>query len=319
MTALKTRLMRTGVLAVSASMIVVAIPALAAGPASAATQTITITKSGFVPMNLTVKAGDTVAFTNTDAAVHEVLFKATTGFLCTATPLVVQPTATQSCTWTVAGNYPYSDPNQRDRNFRGTVTVDAVTPVVVPTVSLDPSSPVVRFGADTTLSGKVTPNAAVTTVDILAMASGESAFTKVASVATTNGGAYSMVVTPEIKTSYRAEFASGATRVVSPVAVVSVRPAVALTLRFVKNARAYYVTRVTSTLTYEGRYVLVQRKTSTGAWTTLKRATLGASSTARFSVHLPVTATVRIRTLLTTTQAGTGYLSSGSRTVLAAR
>ncbi len=109
-------------------------------------QTITITKSGFVPMNLTIKTGDTISFTNTDVAAHEVLFKATTGFTCTAKPLVIQPTKTQSCTWTVAGSYPYSDPNQRDRSFRGTVTVDPVTPAVVPTVSLGTSTNVVKYG-----------------------------------------------------------------------------------------------------------------------------------------------------------------------------
>ena len=82
-------------------MVVVGVPALVAGPAGAATQTITVTASGFVPMNLTIKTGDTIDFTNTDTAAHQVLFKATTGFTCTVTPLVVQPSKTQSCTWTV--------------------------------------------------------------------------------------------------------------------------------------------------------------------------------------------------------------------------
>ena len=71
-------------------------------------------------------------------------------------------------------------------------------------------------------------------------------------------------------------------------------------------------------MTYEGRYVLVQRKNSSGGWTTLKRATLGTYSKARFVVRVGA-GTSRIRTLLTTTQAGTGYLSSASRTVLATR
>lgn len=318
MTDRQTRWIRSAALAACASLIVVAVPGVAAAPAGAATKTITITNAGFVPMNLTIATGDTVSFTNAASAAHEVLFKASTGFTCTVTPVVVQPTQTQSCTWTVAGTYTYSDPNQRDRAFRGTVTVDAPTPTVVPTVSLAAAAAVVRYGAETTLSGKVMPTDKVATVDILAMSEGESTYTKVASAATTNGGAFSVAVTPEIRTSYRAEYQDGATRIVSPVTTVSVRPAVGLVLRDVRNGRAHFVTRVTSGMTYEGRYVLVQRKNSSGGWTTLKRATLGTYSKARFVVRVGA-GTSRIRTLLTTTQAGTGYLSSASRTVLATR
>ena len=210
------RWIRSAAVVISGAMIAVAVPALVASPASAATQTITLTKSGFVPMNLTIKVGDTISFTNSDVAVHEVLFKATTGFTCTATPLVVQPTKTQSCTWTVAGNYPYSDPNQRDRNFKGTVTVDPATPVVTPAVTLVASADIVTYGAQATLSGKAVPTAAGTMVDILAKPFDETVYTKVTSVATTNGGTYTAAVTPEIATSYRAEFQNGTARVVSP-------------------------------------------------------------------------------------------------------
>lgn len=309
---------RSLVAVISGAMIAVAIPALVASPASAATQTITITKSGFVPMNLTIKVGDTISFTNSDVAAHEVLFKATTGFTCTATPLVLQPTKTQSCTWTVAGSYTYSDPNQRDRSFRGTVTVEATTPAVVPTVSLTSSASVVKYGRAVTLSGKTVPTAAGTTVDILAQATGETTFTKVASVATTNGGAYSVSVTPEIQTNYRAEFQNGNARVVSAVTAVQVRPRVGLVLRTVKGVRAYFTVKVTSSQMYEGNYVLVQRKNSLGRWTTVKRTTLGAFSSDRFSVRV-ANGTSRIRTALPASQAGAGYLFSASRAIAVSR
>jgi hypothetical protein len=243
-----------------------------------------------------------------------VLFKATTGFTCTATPLVIQPAKSQSCTWTAAGSFPYSDPNQRDRNFRGTVTVEAATPAIVPTVSLASSATVVTYGAGVTLSGKTVPATAGTTVDILALASGETTYVKVASVATTNGGTYTVAVTPEIQTSYRAEFQNGAARVASAVTAVQVRPLVRLALRTVKGARAYLTVKVTSSQSYEGSYVLVQRKNSLGRWTTVKRTTLGAFSSDRFSVRVP-NGTSRIRTLLPASQAGDGYLSAASRTV----
>jgi plastocyanin len=305
---------RSAAAVIAGSLIAVAIPALVASSAGAATQTITITASGFVPMNLTIKTGDTIAFTNSDVAAHEVLFKATTGFTCTAKPLVIQPSKTQSCKWTVDGSYPYSDPNQRDRNFRGTVTVDPVQPAVVPTVSLATSAGVVQYGNDITLSGKTVPTTAGTMVDILAMATGETVYVKVASVATTNGGTYTVAVAPEIQTSYRAEFQNGTARVVSAVQAVQVRPRVGLVLRAVKGMRAYFTVKVTSSQTYEGNYVLVQRKNSLGRWTTVKRTTLGAFSSDRFSVRIP-NGTSRIRTLLPASQAGTGYLSSASRAI----
>ena len=225
MTITTSRWTRSAAVVIAGSLIAVAIPALVASSAGAATQTITITTSGFVPMNLTIKTGDTIAFTNSDVAAHEVLFKATTGFTCTAKPLVIQPSKTQSCTWTVDGSYPYSDPNQRDRSFRGTVTVDPIPPVIVPTVSLVTSASVVQYGNDVTLSGKTVPTAAGTMVDILALATGETTYVKVASVATTNGGTYTVPVSPEIQTSYRAEFQNGTARVVSSVQAVQVRPA----------------------------------------------------------------------------------------------
>jgi plastocyanin len=318
MTTNRSRWIRSAAAVASGVLLAVTIPALVATPASAATQTITITKSGFVPMNLTIKTGDTVSFTNSDTAAHEVLFKATAGFTCTVKPLVVQPDKTQSCTWTVAGSYPYSDPNQRDRNFRGTVTVDPVAPVVAPTVSLATSASVVKYGVGVTLSGKTMPATAGTTVDILAMATGETAYTKVASVATTNGGTYTVAVTPEIQTSYRAEFQNGTARVVSTVAAVQVRPQVGLVLRTMKGVRAYFTVKVTSSQTYEGAYVLVQRKNSLGRWTTVTRTTLGAFSSDRFSVRIP-NGTSRIRTLLPASQAGAGYLSSASRAIAVSR
>ena len=176
------------------------------------------------------------------------------------------------------------------------------------------SANVVQYGNDITLSGKTVPTTAGTMVDILALATGETTYVKVASVATTNGGTYTVAVTPEIQTSYRAEFQNGTARVVSAVQAVQVRPRVGLVLRTVKGMRAYFTVKVTSSQTYEGNYVLVQRKNSLGRWTTVKRTTLGAFSSDRFSVRIP-NGTSRIRTLLPASQAGAGYLSSASRAI----
>jgi len=309
---------RTAAVLISATMLAVVVPTVTASTANAATQNITVTAKGFVPMNLSIKVGDTITFSNTDTTVHEVLFKATSGFTCTVTPLVIQPDKSQSCTWSTVGTYTYSDPNERDSTFRGTVKVAAATPVVVPTVSLTINEDVVRYGAAIRLSGKVAPTTAGTAVDILAQAFGETTYTKVSSVTSTNGGTFSVDLTPEIATSYRAEYQSGATRVVSPVTSVSVRPAIGLVVRSVQGSRARLTARATSSIDYEGAFVRVQRQNTFGGWTTMKTVTLGAFSSVRFAVRLP-NGTTRIRVVMPSSQAGAGYLAGTSRTITLSR
>jgi plastocyanin len=315
MTTPKSHPIRITALLMSVALAAVTGSTIFTAPAYAATQAITITTSGFVPADVTIKTGDTVSFTNSDTAPRQVVFRESSGFTCTVTPLVIQPATSQSCTWTAAGNYSYSDPNQRANTFKGTVTVASQ---IVPAVSLAASSSTVRYGNDATLSGKVTPSVAGTTVDILAMATGQTAFTKLASVVTNNSGAYNAVVTPEIGTSYRAEFQSGTTRVASAVEAIQVRPQVRLVVRSIAGVRAYLRTAVISSLSYAGKYVLVQRQNRLGSWSTVKRVTLGAQSASRFSVRLP-SGTSRIRIFLPASQAGSGYVAAASRTILVTR
>lgn len=285
-------------------------------PAGAATQGIAITKSGYVPANQTIKVGDTISFTNTDTDPHQVVFKQTTGFTCTVTPLVVQPTKTQSCTFTAAAAYTYSDPNQNGNTFRGTITVEA--PPAAPTISLSADNGVVEYGTKVNLSGKTSTSTAGTSVDIMAQTEGETTFTKVATAVTNAAGAYSVAVTPEIATTYRADFQSGGAKVSSSTAVVQVKPNVKLSLRFVKHHRAYFVSKVISSINYAGKTLKVQRQNRLGGWTTLRTVTMGRFSSVRFVVALP-SGISRFRTLLTTAQAGSGYVGNTSNVIAVKR
>jgi plastocyanin len=314
-TALGTRGVRVIGLLASASLVAVALPAIVASSADAATQTVTITKDGYVPAAQTISAGDTVIFANADATVHEVSFKQTTGFTCTATPLVVQPAAQQSCTFTAAGAYSYSDPKQNGPGFRGTITVNAV---VAPSVTLSTSTPTVRYGNQAVLSGKVSPAAAGTSVDIMALEFGEAASEKVATTVTTASGAFSVSVAPQIRTTYRATFSSNGKAIDSTMVMVQVRPRVSLALRFVKQGYGYFRTKAVSTVSYAGKRALVQHRNVTGGWTTIKGITLGSFSSARFKVRLP-NRSIRIRVLLPTGSAGPGYLAGYSRGILLTR
>jgi plastocyanin len=380
-------------------------------PASAATQDISITRSGYVPLSQTVKVGDTIAFTNADTAAHQVVFKQTGGFTCTATPLVVAPTRTQSCTFTVADKYTYTDPNQNGNAWNGTITVETkvaasvsldaspatlvvgskvtlsgkttpgnsgtsvdimamatgatgftkiatilttaggtftttVTPEVGRTsyradfqsggskisssvqtvevrpvaasVSLNASPATIVYGGKVTLTGKTTPSSNGTSVDIMAMETGDTGYTKVATATTSAGGNFSATLTPEIGTNYRAEFTSGGSKITSSVQTVQVRPNVTLALRFVKNGRAYFKSKVISSITYTGKTLKVQRKNRLGGWTTLRTVTIGNFSNVRFRIKLPAGIS-RIRTVLRTSQAGSGYITGVSNVVAVKR
>ncbi len=303
---------RITALAATCSLTLVAMGATISSPASAATQGISITKSGFVPMNQTIKVGDTISFTNADVDAHQVVFKQTTGFTCTATPLVVEPTKTQSCTFTVAAAYTYSDPNQRANTFKGTITVEA--PPAVPTISLNADSAVVEYGNKVNLSGKTSTNTAGTAVDIMALAKGETTYAKVGTATTTASGAYAFAIAPEIETTYRADFQSGGNKISSSTQVVQVKPNVTLALRFVKKGKAYFVTKVISSTSYNAHRLLVQRQNRLGGWTTLRTVTLGEFSSVRFVSKLPKGIS-HFRTVLTTAQAGDGFVGNSSNTI----
>lgn len=303
-------------LAAACSLTLVAVGTAVVAPASAATQGISITKSGFVPMNQKIKVGDTISFTNADVDAHQVLFKQTTGFTCTATPLVIEPTKTQSCTFTVAAAYTYSDPNQKGSTFRGTITVEA--PPAAPTISLAADDETVEYGGKVGLSGKTSTNTAGVSVDIMALATGETTYAKVATVVTSASGAFSTMVAPEIRTTYRADFTSGGNKISSSTQIVQVKPNVTLGLRFVKNGRAYFTSKTISTMSYAGRTLIVQRKNRFGNWTSLRKVTMGTFSNVRFRIKLP-TGNSTFRTLLTTAQAGEGYLGNSSNSVTVRR
>jgi plastocyanin len=310
------RAARGTALAAACSLTLVAIGATVSSPATAATQGISITKSGFVPMNQTIKVGDTISFTNADTDPHQVLFKQTSGFTCTATPLVVEPTKTQSCTFTAAAAYTYSDPNQKGSTFRGTITVEA--PPATPTISLNADASVVEYGTKVNLTGKTSTSNAGTAVDLMALATGETNYTKVGTATTNASGLYSFSVAPEVQTTYRADFQSGGKTIMSSTEIVQVKPNVTLKLRFVKKAKAYFVTKVTSSTTYAAHRLQVQRQNRLGGWTTLRTVTLGEFSSIRFVIKLPKGVS-KIRTQLTTAQAGEGFIGNTSNTVAVQR
>ena len=172
-------------------------------------------------------------------------------------------------------------------------------------VKISLSRPSVVFGGSVTLSGKVSASKAGETVDVLAEASGASSFSSLWSVGTTAGGKWTDVVNPTIETAYHATWKSATSSTVT----VKVRPMITLTLINLSTGR--FSTKVTAARSFAGKFVLVQRVTSTGV-TTLKKVTLDAGSTATFRVRLHHRRS-RLRVVMPTSQTAPGYITGKSK------
>jgi len=123
-------------------------------------------------------------------------------------------------------------------------------------------------------------------------------------VTTTAGGNWSDTVKPTIETSYEASWMNQTSQGVT----VKVRPM--LTLALVNLAGGTFSTKASGARSFAGKFVLVQRLSSTGA-TTVKKVTLDANSSATFTVRLHHGRS-RLRVVMPTSQTEPGYIAGMS-------
>jgi plastocyanin len=279
--------------------------ALAALPsASAADRAVTIASTGFVPKDVTVAAGDSVTWRNTDTRLHQVNFDKAP---CN---LMIAAGASGSCTFRAGGKFNYRDASMPGGSFRGSVTVTGPKT----SVTLAASRRVTPFSAPVTLSGVVSNQQTGESVAVSAQECGKTAFTRLGSATTTAGGNWTFTVKPGLNTVYRARWRTTD----SPTATVKVTPKIRLT-----RLRSRFTVRISATHGFIGKVVFFQRyRVAVRRWVTLKRVTLG-------SVKPPVAGTVvtsasfrsgvrrgwRLRVLLPQPQAGTCYVSVASNTL----
>ena len=281
----------------------VALVAISAGSALAKTVTVTITKNGYVPASTTIAQGDTVQFTNSDTVVHQVTFKSTAGVTCAPNPLVVQPGANGSCTFANAGSYSYSDPNAKGKTFKGTITVSAAPAAL----SLAAKPLIVTFGGSSMLSGVLSTQKVGENIDVLAQQCGASAASKLVTVATTTGGAYTTIVKPQMNTAYTSKDKS----LSSATVTVRVRPSMRLT----KVAAHRYTLLISAASSFAGKYASFQRFNGTlHRWVAVKTVPLKASTTTSFRSSLR--SGVRVRATLPQAQVGGCYAAGTSNTIL---
>ena len=155
-----------------------------------------------------------------------------------------------------------------------------------PSVTLSATPTKVKYGAATILSGYVTPAAAGQTVTIQAHRCGEPNFGDIGTMTTSSTGGFDFSAGPALNTTYRAE-SDGIT---SNVVRVNVTPRVALKKVAARKFRA----TLKAGLSFEGRYVVLQRLTRHG-WLNVARITLTRSQQAPGSSDTITAGTKRVR------------------------
>jgi plastocyanin len=290
--------MRTFFIAVAAALALTAL-----GSATAANQTVTITRTGFVPADVTVNVGETVTWRNTDTNSHQVTFDRVP---CN---LTISAGQSASCTFRAGGRWSYQDRSQQPR-LRGTVTVNG------PRASVTLAAPrtTATFAVPVTFSGVVSSQEAGESVTINAQECGKTSFTGLGSATTTAGGNWTFTVRPRINTAYQARWRTNQ----SPAANLKIRPAIRLS-----RVGSRFTARVTAAQAFTSKTIALQRyRAAVRRWATLKRVTLGASTTPTAGTFVTtakfrsrIRRGWRLRVLLPQGQAGTCYLAAPSNTL----
>lgn len=283
-----------------------------ARPAVAASQTVTISATGYKPTAVSITVGDSVVFSNKDTVAHTVQFKQTTGLQCgAALPLAIAAGQSASCTFTSAGKFTFSDPAHKGSKFRGTVTV--ATALTSGPLTLSPK--VVVYERKSTLAGTLASAQSGQPVQIQGTECGTSTSKLVATVTSATGGKFSYAVTPLKKTAYMAKV-KGST---SSAATVSVQPGIQLK----KVAKHHYAVSVSAAQSFAGKLATFQRyRSATKRWVKVKRVLLRANTTgvaptvvtsAKFRSRIK--AKLRLRVSLGSKQVGPCYATGHSNTI----
>ena len=241
----------------------------AGATAEAATQTVTISATGYKPTAVSIAVGDSVVFDNKDTVAHTVKFKQTTGFHCSAAlPLAIAAGQSASCTFTTAAKYNFSDPAQKGGKFRGTVTVAASA--TSGALTLTPK--VVVYGGKSTVAGTLASAQSGQSVQIQGTECSTSTSKLLATVTSTTGGKFTYSASPLKKTAYMAKV-KGAN---SPATTVGVQPK----LQLKKVSRHHYSVLVSAAESFAGKAATFQRYvTATKRWVKVKRVLLKSNTT----------------------------------------
>jgi plastocyanin len=299
-------------LVVAASLTAAGTAAKEARPATAASETVTLSATGYKPTAVSITVGDSVVFANKDTVAHTVQFKQTTGLHCgAALPLVVAAGQSSTCTFSSAGKFSFSDPAHKGKDFRGTVTV--ASSLTSGPLTLTPN--VVIYGHTSALAGTLTSAQSGTAVQIAATDCGTTTPKPLATVTTVAGGKFNYPASPLKKTAYTAQVKGSG----SPAATVQVQPH----LQLKKVAKHHYAVQVFAAQSFAGKLATFQRyRSATKSWVKVKRVLLKANTTgvaptvitsAKFGSRTK--AKLHVRVSLGSKQVGLCYAAGRSNTI----
>jgi plastocyanin len=280
-------------------LVVGSLSLMLAAPASSANTAVQIKRTGFVPATVTINQDDSVTWTNTDTINHQVV--ANGGSF--ASPILT-PGKTYTRTFRSGGTYRYHD--GLHPTLKGTVTVRGAPPQV----SLAASSPIVKFGTQITLSGAVSNKRSGETVTLTALPFGQSTKQVIATLQTTTNGVFSFSVTPQVNTTYQAQW-----KTLESSVVVQVQPVIKLPY---VSRTGYYHFYVTAGQSFAGRFVYLQRFTLARTWVNVRRLQLGSQSGRIMAVKFVRSVIPRgrwsVRIFMPATEMPGGYLDAWSGT-----
>jgi plastocyanin len=282
-------------------MAVTTLALVLAAPASTATTTVQIKRSGFVPAKITINQNDSVTWTNADTIDHQVV--ANSGSF--ASPVLKPGKSYTRAFRSGGGTFRYHD--SLHPSLRGTLVVRGAPPQV----SLVASAAVVKFGGSVALSGTVSNKKAGETITIVQLPFGQTTKQVVATLQTTANGAFSFNVTPQVNTLYQAQWPGKSESSVT----VQVQPLIKLP--FVSKS-GYFHFYVTAGQSFAGKTAYLQRFTLAHQWMNIRALTLGSKSGRLISVRFVKSIVPRgrwsIRVFMPATEMGGGYLDSWSGT-----
>ena len=270
-----------------------------AAPASTATSTVQIKSTGFVPATVTINQDDSVTWTNTDTKDHQVV--ANGGSFASA---ILKPGKTYTHAFRAGGTFRYHD--GLHPTLKGTITVRGAPPQV----TLATSVPVVKFGTQVTLSGTVSNKRTGETVTLTALPFGQTTKQVIATLQTTANGAFSFNVTPQVNTTYQAQWKGSESSV-----AVQVQPLIKLP--FVSHSGWFHF-YVTAGESFAGRSVYLQRFTLLHTWINVRKLQLGQQSGRIMSLKSARSAVPRgrwsIRVYMPASEMPPGYIDAWSGT-----
>jgi plastocyanin len=261
-----------------------------------ATKTVSIKSTGFVPKTVTIAGGDTVQWKNVDTVNHQVV--ANNGSFASG---LLTPNKSYSKRIDTPGTYGYRD--ALHPTLRGTVKVTGNPP----SISFGASAAIMVAGSQVHVGGAISPAAVGDTVSILAQPYGQASFVKIADVQTTTNGVYDFITSPEILTAYKATWKGKTSLVIN----VAVSPRLTLS-----HTRSWFIARAQAPAkSFAGRFVYVQRLNRFGDWVKIKKVFLNRQGAKRFKLRGLPNGMNRVRTFMTTNQAGAGYIFGTSQTL----